>query len=198
LHDNIPWGGSVQRNPRRSAALGGCAGIAGILGFGAIVFALHGLQPAYDARRQLLSELALGPYGWTMGVAFVCLALSFLGAQFGLGALGASAAPRVLLGAAGAAMLAAGAFPLGRGTGIHIAAVLLGFALVAVAMYLLPARAGQLPVRGLRGVSWVLGTGAVASLASANCGVPIGVAQRLAVACVLGWLCWLSWRLVRG
>jgi hypothetical protein len=189
---------TVVARLRGSAALGGWLGIAGLLGFGVIVLALHTLQPDYDARRQLLSELALGPCGWAMAPAFGFVALSLLGVQFGLGAQGAAAAPRVLLGAAAVTMLAAGAFPLGPATGAHIAAVLLGFGLIGVAAYLLPTRAGQLPPRATRAASWLLGTGAVVSLASANCGVPVGVAQRLAVGCVLGWLGWLCWKLVRA
>jgi hypothetical protein len=172
-------------------------GIAGVFGFGAIVLALHCLQPEYDAQRQLLSALALGPYGWAMAPAFGSVAFSLLAVQSGLGALGASGLPRALLGGAAAAMLAAGVCPLGQATGIHIAAVLLGLGLIAVAMCLLPARAGRLPARAVRSGTVLLGAGAVAGLASANCGVPVGVAQRFAIACVLGWLGWLSWKLVR-
>ena len=92
----------------------------------------------------------------------------------------------------------AGAFPFGSATGIHIAAVLTTLGLIASAAYLLPARAGRLLVRIVRCMSWLLLGSTLASLASANYGMPLGVAHRLAVACVLGWLCWLSWRLVRG
>src|SRR5262245_43570215 len=113
--------------PRSSAAVGGWAGLAGMLGFAAIVLALPSLQPGYDARHQLLSELAGGPFGWAMAPAFGCLALSLLGVQLGLGAVGASGVPRALLGAAAVGMLAAGVFPLESATGVHVAAVLLAF-----------------------------------------------------------------------
>ncbi len=184
--------------PRGRTRLAGWVGIAGVLGFGTIVLALQHLQPAYDVRHQLLSELALGPYGWAMKAAFGSVALSLFGVQFGLGTLGVARAPRTLLGAAGVSMLAAGAFSWGQATRAHIAAVLMTLGLIAAAAYLLPARAGRLPTRAVRGMSWLLGSGTVASLAAANCGVSLGIAQRLAVACVLGWLCWLSWRLVRA
>jgi hypothetical protein len=173
-------------------------GFAGLLGFVTIVLALHCLQPEYDARRQLVSELALGPYGWAMMPAFVALALSLLGVQHGLGALGVPVAPRALLGAAAAGMLVAGLFPLGRATVLHVVAVAVGFTLIALAVYLLQVRAGALQSRASRAGSWLLGAGAVVSLASASCGVPLGVAQRLATACVLGWLCLLSRRLIQG
>ena len=85
-----------------------------------------------------------------------------------------------------------------RAAGVHIAIVGLAFVLIMLAMYLLPARAGRLGSRKLRAVSWLLGAGAAASLAAASFGVPVGIAQRLAAACVLGWLVVLSWALVRS
>ena len=42
----------------------GWLAIASAIGFGAIVAILHFIQPGYDARHQLMSELALGPQGW--------------------------------------------------------------------------------------------------------------------------------------
>ncbi len=172
--------------------------MAGVLGFVAIVVALHGQQPEYDARRQLVSELAQGPYGWAMLPAFGCLALSLLGVGYGLHAAGASALPCALLAASAVGMLAAGVFPLGRATVIHIVAVALAFTQIALTAYLLPARAAPFQSWAWRAGSWLLGAGAVVSLASAIWGVPLGVAQRLAAACVLGWLFLLNGRLIIG
>jgi hypothetical protein len=171
--------------------------MAGALGFVAIVLALPRWQPEYDARHQLISELALGPHGWAMLPAFGCFALSLLGVQHGLRALGTPAVPRALLVAAAAGMVASGLFPLGGTTELHVAVVTLSFALIVVAMYLFPARAGCLRSRAVQAESWLLGVGAVVSVASANYAVPIGIAQRLAAACVLGWLCLVSWRLLQ-
>jgi Protein of unknown function (DUF998) len=180
---------------RVTATLGGGLGFAGVAGFAAIVLVLHCLQADYDPRRQLVSELALGPFGWAMLPAFVALAAALFGVGLGLGAVGASPTCRVLLYAAAVAMLFAGAFPMGRATVPHIVAVVVGFVPIVLLAYLLPTRSGRL--RLLRAESWLLGGGAVVSLALANFGVPLGIAQRLAVACVLGWLCVLSWKLVR-
>jgi hypothetical membrane protein len=191
-------GGELQRGPGIRPALGGWVGLIGVLGFAAIVLVLPRLQPAYDARRQLLSELAHGPHGWLMLPAFGCLAMSLLGVQFGLGAVGASVLPRALLVAAAVGMLAAGVFPLASAPEVHIAAVLLAFCLIALTVGALPSRAGCLPTRGLWGASVLLVGGATVAIASGSYSVPIGIAQRLAAACVLGWLCWLSWRLVRS
>jgi hypothetical protein len=96
---------------------------------------------------------------------------------------------------AAAALLAAGVVPLGRADELHVA---VGFAGLLLAMYLLPARAGLLHGPALRGASWLLGGGALASVASAAYGVPMGIAQRVGATCVLGWICLLSWRVVRA
>ncbi|MEO2089497.1 MAG: DUF998 domain-containing protein [Gemmataceae bacterium] len=178
---------------RTFPTLGGWLGFAGVAGFAAIVLVLHGIQTNYDPRRQLISELALGPHGWAMFPAFVSLAAALFGVGMGLTAVGASPSCRFLLYAAAVAMLFGGVFPMGRATVPHVVAVVAGLVPIVLVAYLLPARAGRL--RSLRLLSWLLGGGAVLCLALANFGIPLGVAQRLAVTCILGWLCVLSWRL---
>ena len=178
---------------RTFATLGAWLGLAGVVGFSAIVLVLHVVQDEYDPRRQLVSELALGPHGRAMLPAFVSLAAALFGVGLGLGAVGASPTCRVLLYAAAVAMLFGGLFPMGRATAPHIVAVVAGFVPIVLVAYLLPARAGRL--QSLRFPSWLLGGGAVFTLALANFGVPLGIAQRLAVMCILGWLCVLSWKL---
>src|SRR2546430_6666574 len=124
-----------------------------------------------------------------MSPACGSVAHTLLGVLCGLRAAGSSAAPRVLLTAAAVGLLVAGVFPFGRATVIHVAAVVPAFAFVVLAMYLTPPRAGRLRSSALWAESWLLATGAVAGAAAAGFGVPFGVAQRLATACVLGWLC---------
>ena len=109
--------------------------------FVATVVPLHWLQPGYDARHQLMSELALGRYGETMLVAFAGLALAMLGAFLSRAA--GPPAVRWLLAAAALFFLLAGVFPLGHsilpmGIGQRLAAaclllwlVLLGWSLRA-------------------------------------------------------------------
>jgi hypothetical protein len=176
----------------------GCLAMAGALGFLAVVVALHLVQPDYDAQHEPISALAIGPGGGAMLPAFVLLALSLCGATQGLRDKGASAVPCILLLAAAAAMLAAGVFPLGRASFLHVAIVTVGSDLLVVAMYLLPARAGRLRSRGVQVECWLLAAGAVASTVSLAWGVPLGVAQRVGVGCVLLWLCLLGRRLVQA
>lgn len=45
---------------------GGLAALIGVTAFLAIVLPLHFLQPGYEPANRLMSELALGRYGWTM------------------------------------------------------------------------------------------------------------------------------------
>jgi hypothetical protein len=175
----------------------GWVGLAGALGFAAIVGALHGLQPDYDAREQLVSELASGPHGWAMLPAFAFLALSVLGIWLGLRTVGAAALPCALLAVAAPCMLAAGVFPFGRFTLLHTAAVMVGFNAILLVMALLPSRAGRLQSRGLRTVSWLLAAGVIVSTVAGGWVMMIGVAQRLAAACFIAWLCSVGWKLIR-
>jgi hypothetical protein len=187
--------GAVVR--RAWHAWGGWLAITAALGFLAVVVALHLAQPDYDPRHEPISALATGPWGEAMFPAFLLLALSLFGAEEGLRDKGASALPRLLLLAAAVMMLAAGIFPLGQASFLHVTVVNVGANLLVVAMYLLPSRAGRLRSRGLQVESWLLAAGTVASVVSVQGGVPLGVAQRLAVGCVLVWLCLLGRRLVR-
>jgi hypothetical protein len=167
------------------------------LGFIAIVATLHFAQTAYDPKRQLMSELALGPHGRAVLPAFGLLALSLLAVQHGLRLVESASAPRTMLVVAAIAMLAAGVFPLGRSTVSHIVLVAIGSSLIIGAMFLAAARPGVIPSKGVRVASCVLGAGAVVSVAAANVGLPLGIAQRIAAGCVVGWLCLLSARLIQ-
>ena len=119
---------------------------------------------------KLMSELALGQYGWAMFVAFLGLAAGFF--------------------------LVAGIFPLGNASTIHIGAIALAFIFSVLSMYLFPANAELASKAAPRPVSWTLATGVAASVAMGNV-IPIGVAQRLAASCLMVWLVILSWRLLR-
>jgi hypothetical protein len=155
------------------------------------------VQPDYDGRYQLMSELALGPYGWAMLPAFCFFALSILGVQHGLRSIGGSLPIRAVLVAAALTIFGAGVFRLGQATELHIALVALAFVLMVLAMYLLPSQAGSLSSRLARGISWVLAAATALSVLGGHSVLPIGTGQRLAAACVLIWLCFLGWQLVR-
>lgn len=172
------------------------AGVA-ILGaaiFVAVVVPLHFLQPGYEPANQLMSELALGPYGWAMVLAFAGLAMAMLGVQAAVSALGASRLLRALLYGAAVFFAVSGIFPLGRTSDVHIAAIAAAFMLSVMAMVFYPRNAGRAAAAAPRAVSWPLAAGVAASVALGQF-MPMGIAQRLAAACLLAWLVILGWRL---
>jgi hypothetical protein len=85
--------------------------MAGVATFVAVVSVLHLLQRDYDPAHQLMSELAQGRYGGVMILAFGGLAVSALGIQHSIGALGASPALRMLLVTAALFFLASALAP---------------------------------------------------------------------------------------
>jgi hypothetical protein len=182
----------------RAKRVGGMAALVGVMAFLAVVIALHLLQPGYDPENQLMSELALGRYGWAMIIAFSGLALAVLAIQFSIGTLGAAKSLRALLAGAGMFFLAAGAFPLGVTSGIHIGAIAAAFVLSVLAMYLFPAMAGSASRLAPRSLSWSLAAGVAASIAAGHSALPMGIAQRAAACFLLLWLAIISWRLRRG
>jgi len=169
----------------------------GVATFAATVMVLHLLQPDHQATYQLMSELALGRHGWAMAVAFAGLALAVFGIQVAIAAFEASRGLRFLLMVAAAFFLAAGLFPLGDTSEIHIAAIAAAFVLSVLAMYLFPSNAGRASAAAPRVVSWSLAAGIAVSVALGHSVLPIGIAQRLAAACLLAWLAILGWRLGR-
>jgi hypothetical protein len=168
---------------------------AGVLLFVATVVPLHLLQPGYDPANQLMSELALGPYGWAMVIAFAGLAMSMLGVQGAAAALGASRPLRMTLFAAAAFFAVSGIFPLGRTSDVHIAAIAIAFVLAVLAMYLYPANAGRGAAAAPRAVSWSLAAGVAGSVALGHTLMPMGIGQRMAAAFLLAWLLVLGIRL---
>ena len=172
---------------------GGRAALAGIATFIVSVIALHLLQPEYDPASQLMSELALGPYGGWMFAAFFGLAVAVFGIQAAIGSAGATPGLRSLLAAAALFFLAAGVFPLGAFSEMHIAAIAMAFMLTVLAMFCFPAGAGSAATAAPRAVSWSLAAGVVAGIALGHSVLPMGVGQRLAAACLLVWLTILGW-----
>jgi len=173
---------------------GAVATTVGVAVFILTVVPLHFLQPAYDPQHQLMSELALGQHGWAMFLAFLGLAVAVFGVQSAIGNYDAARGYRVLLGAAAMLFLAAGVFPLGETSTVHIGAITLAFVFAVLAMYLFPSAAGRASVAAPRAVSWILAAGVAVSVALGQI-IPIGIAQRLAAGCLLAWLVILSLRL---
>jgi hypothetical protein len=176
---------------------GAVAAMAGVATFVIVVLILHLLQSEHEPRHQLMSELALGQHGWAMFVAFLGLATAVLGVQVAIAALGGSGGYRVLLGAAGLFFLAAGVFPLGATSLIHISAIATAFVLSVLAMYLFPTSAGRASAAAPRAVSWPLAAGVAVSITLGQSVIPMGIGQRLAAACLLAWLGIVGWKLFR-
>ena len=179
----------------QSLGLGGAAAVLGVGMFLVVVLTLHAVQVPYDPMNQLMSELALGPYGWAMFFAFAGIAVALVGIQFSIAALGATYTLRGLLTLAALFFLAAGVFPLGETSMIHISAIATAFVTAVLAMYLFPSLAGRAAALAPRSISWSFGAGVAISVALGHSLVPIGVGQRLAALFLLLWMLVLGLRL---
>ena len=177
--------------------LGAVVALAGVAMFVIVVIGLHLLQPDYDPQHQLMSELVLGPHGWAMFLAFLGIAAALFGIQIAISNCGAARWYRFLLDAAALFFLAAGIFPLGKTTLIHIGAIAVAFVLAAFVMYFFPTSSGRASTAGPRAVSWSLAAGFAAAIALSQLNVPMGISQRLAAACLLVWLAIVGWKLFR-
>jgi hypothetical protein len=124
--------------PRR-----GVAAVGGVATFLAVVISLHVVQPGYDPAQQLMSELALGPNGGFMVLAFAGIGVAFLAILCSTATLGASRSLRGVLAVAAMFFFAAGIFPLGEAATIHIASIAAAFVCAVLAIYLFPALAGR-------------------------------------------------------
>lgn len=185
----------MSNGPR---AWAGAAILLGVTSFVATVATLHFVQPEYEPSHQLISELALGPFGWAMIIAFAGLALAVFGVQEAISVPGASRWLRLLLAASAVSFLAAGVFPLGASSEIHIAAIATAFVLSVLAMYLFPSSASHAAAAAPRSFSWSLAAGVAASIALGHSLIPMGIGQRLAAVCLIVWLAVLGWRFRNG
>ena len=176
----------------------GALAIAGAVGFVVIVGALHGLQPGYDIVHQLMSELALGAYGWAMLIAFVSLAVATASVAFGIACLQRAPWLQLVLAIATLSFLGAGVFTLGEAAAWHIALIAVAFVATVLAMYLVPSIVPALLGGRHKWVSWCLAAGTALSVFLGHSVLPVGVGQRLAAACVIMWLCFAGTRLRRS
>jgi hypothetical membrane protein len=130
--------------------------IAGVIYFVVAVVVLHILRPDYDPARRVISNYAVGPYGFLMTIAFLAPAMSQFGLALGLYrgmAIGSrSRIGMMLLGIAGLGDLLSAIFPTDVTPNdtpvttigvIHILAGVIGFLCLLVAMFLLSRRFKQ-------------------------------------------------------
>ena len=182
---------------RANAKWAGISTIAGALGFIAILVPLHLAQTGYDPAYQLMSELALGQYGWAMLFAFLSLGAAILAILPGIATRDASPLLMIVLAAAAVCFLGAGLFPLGHNSEIHIAMMAGAFVLIGLAMVMFPAKAGRFAPRIFRITSRTLAGAMALCLALGHNLIPAGLAQRLAALCLISWLLLIGWKLIR-
>lgn len=147
-----------------------------------VVIPLHFVQQGYNPRFQLLSELALGEYGWMMLFAFIGLALSAIGA--GIIAYHTAKFPSVIWGFAALCFLGAGIFPLGESDFLHIALIASAFVLSVLGMFVFARQSGKWASGKL---SYLLAVGMTFSIFLGSSILDMGIAQRLAALCLLIW-----------
>lgn len=169
--------------------------LSGLAGFVLIVLALHLLQPGYDARQQLMSELALGPYGGMMLWAFTALALALACLAVVLHQARAHWIMGALLASAALCFLGAGIFRLQAATELHVGLIAAAFVLCGLAMYALPHALAAKRLSHGRLFSW--GLGASMAVSAAQDYLPIGITQRLAATALLAWIAILAVQLRR-
>lgn len=175
-----------RRNNARLRKHGGILSIAGAILFLVVVIPLHLLQRNYDPANQMMSELALGGYGGYMFGAFLALALAFAGLAASLHGVHQPRLATVLAGGTALAFAGAGLYRLDNAIEVHVALVATAFLLAGLLMYLLPSLMPGIT----RMVSWGLLGLMVLAVLSGHQWMPMGIAQRLAAACVLIWLIW--------
>jgi hypothetical protein len=171
--------------------------ISGAIGFISIVIWLHIVQQDYDPVHQLMSELALGRYGSFMLLAFFSFALSVFTVQIGLYQCKSPIFIRLFLAIAAISLLGAGVFRLGSATELHIALVAVAFVLIVLVMYLLPRNVSAFNSHSHTLISWTLGACTAICVALGQHLLPLGIGQRGAALCILMWLVWMGYTLIR-
>ena len=164
----------------------------GVLGFVFIVTTLHIVQTDYNTSQQLMSELALGKHGSLMVLGFFSFSIAVFVAQQILAAYKNNSLVRILLVFSSFSLAGAGLFKLDDYTMLHVALVSIAFVLIVMSMCLVPRLIPQFQERNAITVCWALGAGTAVAVALGQSMIPIGIAQRLAAGCILGWLLWLA------
>lgn len=162
-----------------------------------IVAVLQWRQADYDPRTQLISELALGPWGGLMLPAFLGLAgaVAALAARLRHGR--APVVPIAILSGAAASLGAAGLITLASSAVAHISFVAGAFVLCGLGMYLLPRQVAQLSTPAIRLLSLTCGLIMAGATALGGSHLAPGIAQRLAALALFSCLLIIDRRLAR-
>lgn len=167
-----------------------------IMGFITLIITLHLIQTRYDPVGQLMSELALGEAGTLMLPAFTLLALAIVLTQFTLRDYQTGYVVQGLFALAAIGFLLSGLFPLGSHSLEHISAISMAFVTFVLGMLAFPTHSGKATRLLSKSMCQICAAGVAISVASGHNLLPMGIAQRLAAVCLLGWLLWLDWRLL--
>ncbi|MDR0716960.1 MAG: DUF998 domain-containing protein [Azoarcus sp.] len=182
----------------RMLAAAACCGVAIFL---LTVLALHVAQPGHDPRAQFMSELALGPWGEWMILAFAGLGLAAAATGLSIHARAASRVlprlPGILLALAAILFLAAGFVTLAVSAQAHIVFIAGAFIACGVAMYLLPRVVAVFAGPGGYVFSWGSGLVMCGAVALGDRLIPPGVSQRIAACALLFWLLYVARKLAR-
>ena len=173
---------------------------------------LHILSPEFDPSRRVVSEYALGGYGWVLSLMFIAWALSSWALVFAIHSQVRTMGGRiglVFLLTAGAGEALAAAFDV-TWPGLHGLAGLLGVPTLPIAAMLIsvslgrtppwaPARRWLLCTANLTGMSLALMAAAMFTLRRSIAGiqVPIGWPNRLLVAIYALWVMGVAWQAIR-
>lgn len=179
---------------KRKNQIAGAVSIAGALIFIITVIGLHSLRAEYNPASQHMSELAIGPYGFMMLMAFSGLSIGVFSVQAGLRRLDAPFILRMLLLAAAVCLLGAGIYKLDKAPVLHVSLIAAFFVLSVVSMYLLPVTTPQFRSWTSRLTSWGMAAGTALSVSLGGT-IPYGIAQRMAAGCILIWLIWVGWQI---
>jgi hypothetical protein len=196
----------------RTRALGAIAGAAAFL---VLLASMHGLAPELDPAHRMISEYAVGRYGWVMQLAFVCLGASMLALRAALRRF--LPRPSVGLAVMAAALLGAAVFrtdlltqppPHGVSHGAHQlcgSVVILGFpvlaTLLATRLSRAPAWAAWRPaLRAITAATWLGQTlfFAAVRLSGRPPAGAVGWPNRVMMLCYCAWIIAVAHRSVRS
>lgn len=200
----------IRRTPIQPRALGTGSALC-IAYFLLALGLLHYLRPDYAPAKHMISDYAVGAFGWLMTSAFVALSISCLMLMLGLAATGPRALPArigvALLGAAFCGLVVTAIFPTDlpgspetASGDIHNATFLLNVGSLLSATVLLTASFFRdARWRSVGPVAVLLAALVVAAFVlqfvSLRPGSPYGLANRTFVITLLSWLMLVSLRL---
>lgn len=171
--------------------------ITGPVVFVGIVLFLHSVQSQHDFMNQYMSELALGPYGYLMIIAFSCFAVSVFSISEIFKILGSPTILRSLLVAAAICLIGAGVINLDQNAMLHILFVMIASVLILLCMIMSPHYLAAFMDRLHRAVFWGLGTAAILISILNQYWIPDGIGQRCTAGCILLWLIWIGAEMIR-